>query len=157
MATSTVNAADIEKGPEQHPISTKDNERSTLRDDAPPVGSQDKPRESGLSICTRLKAISKRIESLSGLEARGIRRVEAFEKTSETTLSGIGIVLLWISINLAAQNIALGIIGPTVYELGFVDASLCAVFGGIVGSIPVAYTATWGPISGNRTLVRTCA
>jgi purine-cytosine permease-like protein len=60
--------------------------------------------------------------------------------------------VLWFSINSAAQNITLASIGSNVYGLGFVDATLCSVLGSLLGSVPVAYTATWGP-SGNRTLV----
>ena len=44
-------------------------------------------------------------------------------------------------------------LAPTVYGLGFKDAALCAVFGSLVGSIPVAYIATRGPVSGNRSMV----
>ncbi|KAH9845689.1 putative purine-cytosine permease (2A39) family protein [Teratosphaeria destructans] len=45
--------------------------------------------------------------------------------------------------------------GPAVYYLPFLDSSLCAVLGAILGSIPVAYIATFGPLSGNRTMVFT--
>lgn len=108
--------------------------------------------ESALSD-TKLSLIARRLEKLTGIEARGIHRVMEHEKTAKTTLSFMQIVLLWLSINTAAQNITLAMIGQSVYDLGFLDAALCSVFGGIVGSIPAAYTATWGPISGNRTLV----
>jgi hypothetical protein len=89
----------------------------------------------------------------SCIEARGIHRVEEKERAAKTTLSPLQIVLLWLSINTAAQNIALAMIGQSVYGLGYVDAALCSVFGGIAGSILEAYIATWGPVSGNRTLV----
>jgi len=102
---------------------------------------------------TKLSLLARRVEKLTGIEARGIHRVTEREKTAKTTLSFIQIVLLWLSINTAAQNITLASIGQSVYGLGFLDAALCSVFGGILGSIPAAYTATWGPISGNRTLV----
>lgn len=46
-------------------------------------------------------------------------------------------------------------LGPAVYYLPFLDASLCAVFGALLGSLPVAYIATFGPLSGNRTMVIT--
>lgn len=88
------------------------------------------------------------------LEARGIQRVEADERHAVGWKDYLQVFLLWVSINLAANNITLGMLGPTVYTLSFLDASLCAVFGSIVGSIPVAWIATWGPISGNRTMVR---
>ncbi len=102
---------------------------------------------------SKLSLLARRLERLTGIEARGIHRVTEQEKTTKTTLSFMQIVLLWLSINTAAQNITLASIGQGVYGLGFTDAALCSVFGGIVGSIPAAYTATWGPISGNRTLV----
>jgi hypothetical protein len=97
---------------------------------------------------------TKRVEHLLGLEARGIHRVKSNEQSPKTTLSFLQIVVLWFSINTASQNITLASIGQSVYGLGFVDATLCSVFGAVVGSIPVAYTAGWGPWSGNRTLVR---
>jgi hypothetical protein len=102
---------------------------------------------------SKLMLLARRLERLIGIEARGIHRVREKEKTAQTTLSPLQIILLWLSINTAAQNITLAMIGQSVYELGFVDAALCSVFGGIAGSIPAAYTATWGPMSGNRTLV----
>lgn len=102
---------------------------------------------------TKLSLWTRRVEKVTGVEARGIHRVMDDEQTSKSTLSALQIVLMWFSINTAAQNITLAMIGQSIFELGFVDAALCSVFGGIAGSIPVAYIATWGPISGNRTLV----
>ncbi|KAH6711277.1 permease for cytosine/purines, uracil, thiamine, allantoin-domain-containing protein [Leptodontidium sp. MPI-SDFR-AT-0119] len=96
---------------------------------------------------------TKRIERVLGLEARGIHRVKENEQTARTTLGFWQIVLMWFSINTAPQNITLGSIGGEVYGLGFKDAVLCSVFGGLVGCIPVAYTAGWGPWSGNRTMI----
>jgi len=94
-----------------------------------------------------------RLEHILGFEARGIQRVKRTEQTEKTTLGFLQIVLMWLSINTASQNVTLGSIGQSAFGLGFVDATLCSVFGAIVGIIPVAYTAGWGPWSGNRTLV----
>jgi purine-cytosine permease-like protein len=102
---------------------------------------------------SRLSLLARRLESMIGVEARGIHRVRDDERSAATTLTFWQIVALWLSINTAAQNITLGMIGAGVYGLGFVDAACCAVFGALVGSVPAAYTATWGPISGNRTMV----
>ena len=88
-----------------------------------------------------------------GMEARGIRRVKSSEQTPKTTLSFIQIAILWFSINTASQNIMIATVGREIYGLGFVDSVLCSILGAVVGCISVAYTATWGPISGNRTLV----
>ena len=108
--------------------------------------------ESNLSE-SKLSMLARRLEAMIGVEARGIHRVRDDEKSASTTLSFWQIVSLWLSINTAAQNITLGMIGQGVYGLGFVDAALCSVFGAALGSLPAAYTATWGPISGNRTMV----
>lgn len=87
------------------------------------------------------------------LEVRGIQRVLPQDRQDLTKLDYAQISILWFSINLAAVNITLGMLGPAVFYLSFLDASLCAVFGMLVGCLPVAYTATFGPRSGNRTMV----
>jgi hypothetical protein len=89
------------------------------------------------------------------LEIRGIQRVEEHEKVRIGWFAYLQVFVLWVSVNLAANNITLGMLGPAVYGLSFRDASLCACFGVLVGSIPVAWIATWGPLSGNRTMVST--
>lgn len=87
------------------------------------------------------------------LEIRGIQRVEEHEKVQIGWLAYLQVFGMWLSINLVINNIALGMLGPAVYELSFRDASLCAVFGAIIGSVPVAWIATWGPFSGLRSMV----
>lgn len=87
------------------------------------------------------------------VESRGIQRVEPDERHNLSQLGYSQIAVLWISINLAANNITLGMLGPAVFELGFLDSCLCAVFGMLVGCLPVAYIATFGPRSGNRTMI----
>ncbi|RMY23866.1 hypothetical protein D0867_01771 [Hortaea werneckii] len=94
------------------------------------------------------------------LEARGIQRVLPDERHDMRQLGYIQIAILWFSVNLTANNLTLGMLQvfaartwPAVYYLPFLDSCLCAVFGAIVGSLPVAYIATFGPRSGNRTMV----
>ena len=87
------------------------------------------------------------------VEARGVQRVEPHDTHPKSWIDYVQAFFLWVSINLAAVNITLGMLAPTVYTLSFTDSALCAVFGALLGSIPVAYIATWGPISGNRTMV----
>ena len=89
------------------------------------------------------------------LEERGIERVPPEHRHSTQNLGFLQISLLWIGINLTANNITLGMLGPAVFYLPFLDCCLCAVFGMIVGCLPVAYIATFGPRSGNRTMVFT--
>ena len=87
------------------------------------------------------------------LEARGLQRVLPSESHEVNRLSYIQAFRTWISMNLAANNITLGMLGPAIFYLSFRDTALCAVFGCLIGSIPVAHICTWGPRSGNRTLV----
>jgi Permease for cytosine/purines, uracil, thiamine, allantoin len=87
------------------------------------------------------------------MEIRGIQRVEEHEKVQISWLAYLQAFGLWVSVNLAPNNITLGMLGPAVYELSFRDASLCAVFGAIIGSVPVAWIATWGAVSGLRAMV----
>jgi hypothetical protein len=100
----------------------------------------------------RLKSFERTLLKYN-LEIRGIQRVEEHEKVHIGWFAYLQVFVLWVSINLAANNITLGMLGPAVYGLSFRDASLCACFGVLVGSIPVAWIATWGPLSGNRTMV----
>ena len=151
MASSDEQMTDIEKGPALNtPESPIDhfNQKEKADQPDPVLDNIDSIRSDH-----RLLRWTKHVENTLGLEARGIHRVRPEEQTPKTTLGFLRIVVLWFSINTAAQNITLASIGQSVYGLGFVDATLCSVFGGILGSVPVAYTAGWGPWSGNRTLV----
>lgn len=94
------------------------------------------------------------IESIQGFEARGISRVLPHERESPSLAQHIQMMLLWYSANLTANNLAVGFLGPLLFDLGFLDSALCVVFGCLVGSLPPAYTAIWGPQSGHRTMVR---
>lgn len=94
-----------------------------------------------------------KIESLSGLEVRGIARVPPDDRYEASTFGLVQMALLWFSANLTANNLTLAMLGPLVYELSFVDSALCAVFGAVLGSCGAAYMSTWGPVSGNRTLI----
>lgn len=88
------------------------------------------------------------------LEARGLERVHETERMKKLTwMSYLQASLLWVSINLAANNITLGMLGPATYGLSFRDSALCAVFGALVGALISAWMATWGPVSGIRTMV----
>ena len=89
------------------------------------------------------------------LEGRGILRVLPCERhdpgSPQTSLGQIG--LLWFSINLAANNLTLGMLGPVIFHLSFLDSTLLSVFGMFIGCLPVAYISTFGPSSGLRAMV----
>ena len=94
-----------------------------------------------------------RLISPAIFEERGIERVLPSESSPYTWTSGLQTILLWVSINLAAVDVTLGMLAPTVFQLGFLDACICAVFGSFLGSLPVSYMVTWGPKGGLRTMV----
>ncbi|KAE8375618.1 permease for cytosine/purines, uracil, thiamine, allantoin-domain-containing protein [Aspergillus bertholletiae] len=110
----------------------------------------------GPFLSPRIAAYVKKFENQLieyNLEARGIERVQQHERMKRLTwVSYLQVFLLWVSINLAANNITLGMLGPVVYGLSFLDSALCAVLGALVGALVASWMATWGPISGVRTM-----
>ncbi|CAM1509019.1 Fc.00g027580.m01.CDS01 [Cosmosporella sp. VM-42] len=99
------------------------------------------------------RSFNSRIENLAGLEARGIDRVPPDERQPASHAADLQVAVLWFSANLSLNNLATGLFGPMVFGLGFLDSTLLAVFGTILGACSTAYMATWGPQSGNRTMV----
>lgn len=61
--------------------------------------------------------------------------------------------LLWASANLTANNLSVGMLGSSIYGLSFLDSALCIIFGCLLGCAHTAYMSTFGPASGNRTMV----
>jgi hypothetical protein len=102
---------------------------------------------------TGFSAFNQKLEALAGLEARGIERVPESERQAFSTAAYIQMALIWFSANITANNLALGLFGPLVFDLSFTNSALCSVFGGFVGCPGTSYMGTWGAISGNRTLV----
>ena len=139
--SSAVLTEDCEKGNPVHNSSPSANETHLHPDD---TGSKWK---------IRYHQLGDKFASWSLLETHGIERVEPHNRQSLQKLGFAHIGLLWFSINLAANNVTLGMLGPVIFELGFLDAALCAVFGMLLGSLPVGHQATFGPRSGHRTLI----
>ena len=94
-----------------------------------------------------------KIEFLAGLESRGIARVVLSERREPSTFEYWQMALQWLSTNVTANNLAVGLLGPLVYKLSSLDPALCSVFGALLGSMGTAYISTWGPRSGHRTMV----
>ncbi|KAL9003021.1 MAG: hypothetical protein Q9188_004085 [Gyalolechia gomerana] len=113
------------------------------------------PNEDALPIHLpeKLSRWNRTIQSLSGLEARGISRVQPTEREVPTLAALVQMALMWYSANITLNNLAVGFLGPLLFELGFLDSALIVVFACFLGSIGPAYMAIWGPQSGNRTMV----
>ena len=116
------------------------------------TGIQANPNTLAGKLQLKWKSFEKQLVAYN-LEARGIQRVEPDERHDLRALGYSQIAILWFAINLAANNITLGMLGPAVFYLGFLDSCMCAVFGALVGCFAVAYTGTFGPRSGNRTMI----
>ncbi|KAL9595592.1 MAG: hypothetical protein Q9219_006356 [cf. Caloplaca sp. 3 TL-2023] len=106
-----------------------------------------------IPIPPKLSKWNQRIENLAGLEARGITRVLPEERHEASLLGYAQMAILWFSANVSANNLAVGMLGPLLFELGFLDSAMCSVFGILVGSLATAYMSIWGAQSGNRTMV----
>lgn len=95
-----------------------------------------------------------RFEKLAGAEARGIERVPESLRSHKVALADyVQMAIIWFSANLTANNVLLGLLGPLVFDLGLNDCLLLGTFGGLVGAAACGYISTFGPLSGNRTLV----
>lgn len=101
----------------------------------------------------RIARWNAKVEGLAGFEARGITRVLPEEKHDGGIRGYIQMWLLWFSINMAATNIITGLLGPLVFGLGWVDSICIAIFATGLSAAAPSYTSTFGPESGNRTMV----
>ena len=95
-----------------------------------------------------------KVEGLGGLEARGITRVLPEEKYDGGIRGYVQMFALWFSINMAATNIITGLFGPLFFQLGWVDSVCIVIFANGLSACGPSYTSTFGPQSGNRTMVR---
>ena len=101
----------------------------------------------------RLARWNAKVESLAGLEARGITRVQPEERHDLTRLAYIQMFSLWFGMNLVVENVVVAFLGPLVFGLGWIDCVCILIFAMALASAPVAYMGTFGPQSGNRTMV----
>lgn len=133
--------------PEQHVVYENKNDATY------PHETKNRRNPIGSRMGSLLRAFEQQLVEYN-LEARGIERVAADERMKRLSwVSYLQAFLLWVSINLAANNITLGMLGPAVYGLSFKDSSICAVFGCFTGALVASWMATWGPVSGIRTMV----
>ena len=95
-----------------------------------------------------------KVEGLAGLEARGITRVRTEEKHNGGKKGYLQMLALWFSMNLVVTVIITGLLGPLVFQLGWVDCVCIVIFANALSACGVSYTSTFGPESGNRTMVR---
>lgn len=150
MSTPSPVSDDTEKGSRDHALNSP--VMDVKMSSEPNIGPSSHESTSHSKFATYSRDFERTLIKYN-LEARGVQRVLPHECHSLTWRSYLQPFLLWSSINLAAQNVTLGMLAPTIFALSFRDASLCAFFGSLIGAAGVSYIATFGPISGNRTLI----
>ncbi|KAK5120747.1 hypothetical protein LTR85_006105 [Meristemomyces frigidus] len=102
----------------------------------------------------KLQGWANRLDTLMGVEARGIERVPESARQRKVTVNDyFQMFIIWFAINCTANNMTVGILGPVSYGLGFKDAIVCCLFGTTFGACCTAYISTFGPVSGLRTLI----
>ena len=151
MLQNEIPPADLEKAGATVGIASSSSnsvEKSTFDD-----SNHSTPAPTHIPVPTAFQKWNARIESLAGLEARGIVRVLPEERQAPSALGYAQMIMVWFGANVVANNLAVGLLGPLLFGLGFVDSAMMATFGSIVGSLPTAYMSTWGAQSGNRTMV----
>ena len=148
MEQPTFQAIDLEKStPDSAAIFPRSDslEKHTLASDRVVVSS--------VPVPPRIARWNTWIENLAGLEVCGIARVPPEERHQASALGYAQMAIIWFSANVTANNLAVGLLGPLVFELGFIDSAMMATFGALLGSAATAYMSIWGAQSGNRTMV----
>lgn len=137
---------DIEKSTDTLAVSLRSNSSEhTAIDPAAPI-----------PFLSKFRTWNHRIENLTGLEARGIKRVYPEERHAASVSADAQMAMMWFSANISANNLAVGLLGPLLFGLGFVDSAMCAFGGILIGAAATAYMSIWGAQSGNRTMVSRC-
>jgi purine-cytosine permease-like protein len=85
-----------------------------------------------------------------GAEEGGIERVPVELRTNQ---SPFDMFTLFMSANVCTATLATGTLGPGLFKLGWWDSFLSLLFFNLIGAIPPAYIATFGPKLGLRTMV----
>lgn len=133
------------------PADTAPGESLDQRTEPPPAPKQPTEKTPRSALISKAQELNRRLEALNSFEARGIARVPPEERQPPSAAGDAQIALLWFSANISCNNLIVGLYGPLLFQLGFLDCAMCAVFGAFLGSLSTAFMAIWGPRTGHRT------
>ncbi|OQD74059.1 hypothetical protein PENDEC_c012G06732 [Penicillium decumbens] len=102
--------------------------------------------EYGTSVYAKIQRLAGKIN----VEQRGIERVPPEEQT-DTSYFNIG--SMWLAANMVVSSFAIGVLGKSLFYLGFVDAILVCLFFNLLGVLTVAFFSCFGPVFGLRQMV----
>lgn len=92
-----------------------------------------------------LQRLSQRLKVFSGYEERRLARVPPEERQPPSVASGIQIAIFWLGANISCECLILGLYGPLLFQLEFLDSAMCTVFGTFWGSLFTGCMAIWRP------------
>lgn len=90
---------------------------------------------------------NRKLESLLGIESRGIQRVRAHEQTDTRVY---GNLLVWLAANCTLPTVSIGVLGPLSFGLHLGDSLLTIAFFCLFAGCCPAFCATFGPKLGLR-------
>ncbi|GAA95790.1 uncharacterized protein L969DRAFT_17698 [Mixia osmundae IAM 14324] len=85
----------------------------------------------------------------AGVETRGIERVPPTERQQKHVYD---LCTMWLAADTTISTFALGMLGSSVFFLGFKEATLVIIFFNLLCTIPVAMFSVWGARLGLRQL-----
>lgn len=98
------------------------------------------------------KRFSDKLDSF-GVEARGIERIEPYERATNKKKQLVTVIGLWLSACGGLSSMSSFYLGPMLFGLGLKDSAISGLVGMTLGCIVAAYCALMGPRSGCRQMV----
>lgn len=90
---------------------------------------------------------NRKLEAVFGIEARGIQRVKADERTDSKIY---GNLMVWLAANCCLPTLSIGVLGPLAFGMHLGDCLLTIFFFCIFAGCFPAFCATFGPQLGLR-------
>lgn len=138
---------DLEKAPRvDNAYESRSNETTEAYDNISDGAVPGESFEYGDSLYARIQ----RIAGKFNVEQRGIERVPENERTDT---SYFNISSMWLAANMVVSSFAIGVLGGSLFELGFVDAVLVCLFFNLLGVLTVCFFSCFGPAFGLRQMV----
>ncbi|KAL9083713.1 MAG: hypothetical protein Q9159_005613 [Coniocarpon cinnabarinum] len=88
--------------------------------------------EYGTGVIARIQRLAGRFK----IEQRGIERVPEYERTDDKH-PYLNVGTMWLSSNMVVSSFAIGVLGKSLFVLGFVDAILVVLFFNLLGILPL--------------------
>ncbi|KAG7196077.1 uncharacterized protein KQ657_000088 [Scheffersomyces spartinae] len=105
-----------------------------------------------LNVFHKLNQLSKKLDAI-GVEARGIERIQSYERSTNPTKQFISVIGLWLSGCGGLSSMSSFYLGPLLFGLGLKNCMISGMIGQAIGCAIAAYLALMGPRSGCRQMV----